>query len=399
MSGPRLPAAQRVAGLGTTVFSEFSALANEHGAVNLGQGFPDFDGPLEVKEAAVQAINGGLNQYAIGSGAVELRRAIAEHQARFYGQKLDPQTMISVTSGATEAIFDTILGIVDPGDEVIIFEPFYDSYVPAVEMAGGVCRYVLLRPADGTHPTWWFDEGELRAAFSDKTRLVIVNTPHNPTGKVYTRAELSLIGELCRKHGAFILSDEVYEHIVFEPARHVPTATVEGLGDRVVTVSSGGKTFSFTGWKIGWAIGAPPLRTPVQNAHQFITFATAAPFQHAIAHALRMTDSFYAELQRDYAKRRDKLCGALRDCGFRVLVPEGTYFAMVDLEGTGFDDDFAFCRHLTTKVGVAAIPPSAFYSAEHKKHGQRFARFAFCKTDAVLDRAAERLRSFRSLTR
>ncbi|MFN7133397.1 MAG: aminotransferase class I/II-fold pyridoxal phosphate-dependent enzyme, partial [Myxococcales bacterium] len=354
--------ARRVAGFGTTVFSEFSALAQQHGAINLGQGFPDFEGPEEIREAAVHALRNGVNQYAMGAGAPELRRAIAEHSRRFYGMDVDPDTMVTVTSGATEAIFDTIVGLIDPGDEVVLFEPFYDSYDASVTMAGGVPRHVPLRPPDAAHPSWWFDEAELRAAFTPRTRLLVLNTPHNPTGKVFTLEELTLIGELCERHEVNVLSDEVYEHIAFAPARHVRPATLPAFANRTVTVSSAGKSFSFTGWKIGWIVAPPELRRAVQSAHQFITFASAAPLQAAVAHALRMPDGYFARLQADYTRKRDRLVAALAESGLRPFVPDGTYFAMADLSPLGFDDDFAFCRFLTTEVGVAAIPPSAFYS-------------------------------------
>lgn len=387
----RSPLSRRVAGFPTTVFSEFSALAAAHGAVNLGQGFPDFDGPEEIKEAAIRAIREGVNQYAIGSGAVALRRAIAEHSRRFYGMAVDPDSMVTVTSGATEALFDAIMGVVDPGDEVILFEPFYDSYVANVEMAGGVPRYVPLRPPDAGHSAWWFDPAELAEAFTPKTRLLVLNTPHNPTGKVFMRSELEAICALCLRHDVLVLADEVYEHLVFEPARHVRIATLPGMSERTITVSSGGKSFSFTGWKIGWVIAAPELRKAVQQAHQFVTFASAAPFQAAIAQALSLPDSYFEALVADYRGKRDKLARALEGAGLRPILPEGTYFVMADTSGFGFADDFAFCRWLTKEGRVAAIPPSAFYCEAHKGQARSLARFAFCKTDSVLERAAEHL--------
>jgi N-succinyldiaminopimelate aminotransferase len=373
------------------VFSEFSALAAAHGAVNLGQGFPDFDGPDEVREAAVRALRDGVNQYAVGMGAETLRKAIAEHSARFYGMEVDPRTMITVTSGATEAIFDSLVALVDPGDEVVLFEPFYDSYAAAVAMAGGTPRFVLLRPPDDAHSLWWFDEDELGAAFGEKTKVIVVNTPHNPTGKVFTIAELSLIAALCEEHDVVALADEVYEHIAFAPAAHVRLATLPGMRRRTVTVSSGGKSFGFTGWKIGWAIAEPPLRDAVQAAHQFVTFASAAPLQAAIAVALRLPDGYFEGFATSYRDKRDRLGRALAGAGLRTLPCEGTYFLMADIRAQGFEDDFAFCRHLTREVGVAAIPPSAFYGPEHRAHGRSLARFAFCKRDETLERAAERL--------
>jgi N-succinyldiaminopimelate aminotransferase len=390
MSRPH--AAERVSRFGTTVFSEFSALAQKHGAVNLGQGFPDFDGPEAVKEAAQRAIRDGVNQYAMGVGSKELRQAIAEHSARFYGQQVDPDTMITVTSGATEAILDVILGLVDPGDEVVAFEPFYDSYDANITFIGAKARYVPLRAPDAQHPQWWIDWAELEAAFSPRTRLLILNSPQNPTGKVFTREELERLGALCVKYDVKVLSDEVYEHIVFAPARHVRPATVPSLADRTVTVSSMGKTFSLTGWKIGWVIAPPPLRDAVQRAHQFVTFATASPLQVATAAALRLPDSYFQELAASYLARREKLLRGLREAGLPSHAPEGSYFILADISHLGFPDDVAFCRHLVTQVGVAAIPPSVFYSPEHKKLGQGFARFAFCKTDGVLDEGVRRLR-------
>ncbi|HEY0095864.1 MAG TPA: aminotransferase class I/II-fold pyridoxal phosphate-dependent enzyme, partial [Archangium sp.] len=307
--------AGRVAHLGTTVFSEFSALALKHGAMNLGQGFPDFDGPEAVKEAARTAITEGLNQYAPGIGLRALRVALAEHSARFYGQQVDPDTMVTVTSGATEAILCVLLGLVDPGDEVILFEPFYDSYDANLAFIGAKARYVPLRPPDASHAAWWFDRDEVRAAFGPKTRVLILNTPHNPTGKVFTREELEFLGGLCAEHDVKLLSDEVYEHILFAPARHVRPATLPVLADRTVTVSSGGKSFSLTGWKVGWIIAPPPLRDAVQRAHQFVTFATASPLQAAFAAALRLPDTYFQELSALYLARRERLLAGLAEAG------------------------------------------------------------------------------------
>ena len=383
--------AARIATFGTTVFSEFSALAQAHQAVNLGQGFPDFDGPPEVRAAAVAAIDGGVNQYAIGMGAQELREAIADHAYRFYRQTVDPKSMVTVTSGATEALFDAILGLVNPGDEVVLFEPFYDSYEASVIMAGGVPRCVALRPPDDGHPTWWFDRAEVERTFGPRTRLLLLNTPHNPTGTVFTEDEIAFLGGLCAKVGAVVIADEVYEHLVYAPAKHVRVATVPGLETRTVTVSSGGKSFGFTGWKVGWAIAPPSLRDAVQRVHQFVTFATAAPFQQAIAKGLRLPDAHFRDFTAQYQRKRDRLVSAIREAGLKPLPTEGTYFVMADIRAAGFDDDFEFCRFLTREVGVAAIPPSAFYGKEHAPQGKAFARFAFCKKDETLERAAVRL--------
>ena len=389
--------ARRVSGFGTTVFSEFSALAANTGAVNLGQGFPDFDGPEEVKEAAVRAIRGGVNQYAAGAGNPALRAAIAEHAARFYGQAVDPAREVTVTSGATEAIFDAVAGLVDPGDEVVAFEPLYDSYAASVAMAHGVLKPVLLRPPDAGHAAWWFEPDALRAAFSERTKVLLLNTPHNPTGKVFTRHELELCAALCQEHDVVAVADEVYEHLVYAPARHLRLATLAGMAERTLTLSSAGKTFSLTGWKVGWAIGPEELRGAVQGAHQFVTFATAAPLQAAVAEALRLPDAFFAGLPLQFAARRDRLAGALAAAGLPAFPAEGSYFLIAgiagarDGAGAPFADDFAFCRWLTREVGVAAIPPSAFYLPEHAAHGRGFARFAFCKREATLDEAARRL--------
>ncbi len=387
------PESKRVAGFGTTVFSEFSRLANEARAVNLGQGFPDFDGPDEVKQAAWDAIRSGVNQYAQSQGAPALRAAVAKHAARFYDQHVDPETMVGVTSGATEAIFDTAMALLDPGDEAVLFEPFYDSYVASVQMAGAVPRYVRLFPPDTRHTAWWFDESELAAAFSPRTRLVFVNTPHNPTGKVFTRDELKLIGALAAKHDAVVLSDEVYEHLVFAPALHVRTASIPELAERTVTISSGGKSFSFTGWKIGWSIAPPALAKAVQKAHQWVTFASASPFQTAIAAALALPDSYFTGFEAMYRAKRDLICAAVAKAGMVPLTPEGTYFVIARTDGKlgAHPDDVSFCRWLTTTGGVAAIPPSAFYCAEHKAQARALARFAFCKTDPLLQEAARRL--------
>jgi N-succinyldiaminopimelate aminotransferase len=316
---------------------------------------------------------------------------------RFYGQAVDPEREVVVTSGATEALFAAAMGLVDPGDEVIIFEPFYDSYVPDTTMAGGVPRYVPLRP-DGPEGQWVFDPDELKAAFNERTKLIFVNTPHNPTGKVFIEAELKYIAELCQHWDVVAVCDEVYEHIVFDERRHTRLATLPGMAERTVTISSHGKSFSFTGWKVGWAIAPPPLRQAVQQAHQFITYATASPFQEAAAVALSLPDDYYQALAEVYQAQRDFLCTALEDAGLKIMKPQGTYFVIadfgeMDLKALGVDDDVSFCKYLTREAGVAAIPPTFFYSAEHKSLARYLARFAFCKTLPTLDEAARRLRA------
>ncbi len=385
------PESARVAPFGTTIFTEMSRLAVQLKAVNLGQGFPDFDGPAEVKQAALDAITAGVNQYGITTGNPMLRHAIAEHAKRFYGQTLDPEKQVTVTSGATEAIFDAVMGLVNPGDEVVLFEPYYDSYLASVQMAGGVPRFVQLRPPATSDGAWWFDEQELRAAFTSKTKLCIVNTPHNPTGKLFTREELELIHALVAKHGAVLLSDEVYEHLVFGPGSHLRPATLSP--EQTLTISSGGKSFSFTGWKIGWALGPEALVRATQKAHQWVTFAVAHPFQVAIATALRLPDSYFSGFIADYRRKRDVLVDGLRRAGFDPLVPHGSYFVMARTgrHRRAPEDDVAFCRRLLHEAGVASIPPSVFFTPEHAPAVHGLARFAFCKTDPVLTEGLARL--------
>jgi aspartate/methionine/tyrosine aminotransferase len=378
--------AQRVAGFGTSVFTEMSRLAIRHRAVNLGQGFPDFPGPDFVKDAAIQAIRGDQNQYAVSHGALRLRRAIAETWQRTYGREVDPEKEVTVGSGATEVILDAILALVNPGDEVILFEPFYDSYLPDVLMAGGVPRFVTLQP-----PDWHFDRQALAGLFSPRTRLLLINTPHNPTGRMFGREELSFIASLCQQHEALVITDEVYEQIRFDGAEHVPMATLPGMWERTLTVNSTGKTFSMTGWKIGYAVGPPGLNHAVRATHQFVTFSTSTPFQEAMATAIETAAriGYYDQLRREYAARRDLLAAALTSAGLPPLPIQGSYFMLSDLRGMGFPDDVSFCRHLTTEVGVAAIPPSAFYADPAR--APLLARFCFAKRHETLRAAAERL--------
>jgi N-succinyldiaminopimelate aminotransferase len=380
---------QRVAGFGATVFVEINALAREHGAVNLGQGAPDFDGPLEVLEAAVRAVNGAMNQYAPGIGMPVVRAAIAAHADRFYQQKVDPESEVLVTSGATEAVFAAILGLTDAGDEVIVFEPVYDSYVPNMVMAGVAPRYVPLRGEN-----WTFDPDELAQAFGPRTRAIIINTPHNPTGKSYSREELSCIAALCQKHNVVAITDEVYEHILYDDTVHTRLATLPGMAERTLTISSLGKTFSVTGWKIGWAIGPEPLVTAVNRAHQFITFAVASPLQAAAATALGLPLSFFENLRGMYQAKRDLMLDALKRAGFNALEPQGSYFIMCDWRGVAprhVSDDVQFAHWLTKEIGVACIPPSIFYQDADKHLGKYLARFSVCKKDETLCAAAERL--------
>ncbi|MCA9300105.1 MAG: aminotransferase class I/II-fold pyridoxal phosphate-dependent enzyme, partial [Phycisphaerales bacterium] len=351
--------ATRFAPFGTTIFAEMTRLATLHQAVNLSQGFPDFDGPTFIIDAAEKAMREGHNQYARMSGEPVLCEAIAHRWARDTGMAVDPDTTVTVTSGCTEALAATFLGLLNPGDEVILFEPWYDSYQACAAMAGAVPRLVPLRPdADGV---FRFDEAEFRAAWTPRTRAVLVNTPHNPTGKVFTREELDLVASCCRAHDAIAITDEVYEHIVFE-GEHVRLATLPGMEDRTITLSSLGKTFSLTGWKIGWAIAPPHLTRGIRSAHQFLTFAIATPFQHGAVVALRDGDEAIAEMRTRYRAARDHLASALDEVGFRACRPQGTYFIMADHSALGFEDDVACCRALCEEAGIAAIPPTAFYT-------------------------------------
>lgn len=380
---------QRVAGFGTTVFVEINNLARQHNAVNLGQGAPDFDGPPEVLAAAVEAVNSALNQYAPGIGMPAVREAIAKHSERFYGQKLNPDTEVLVTTGATEGVFAAILGLTDPGDEAIVFEPVYDTYVPNMVMAGVTPRYV---PLCGDN--WEFDPDELAKAFNSRTRAIIVNTPHNPTGKVFSRDELRAIAELCQKHNVIAITDEVYEHILYDDALHTRLATLPGMHERTLTISSLGKTFSVTGWKIGWAIGSAPLVNAVNQAHQFITYAVASPLQAAAAAALNLPFNFFENLQSSYQSRRDRMVDVLQKTGFKVFRPAGSYFVMIDWRGVApahVQDDMQFAEWLIREIGVACIPASPFYQESDKHLGKHFARFAVCKKDETLAAAAERL--------
>ena len=385
---PRGPLNRRLAGLGTTIFAEMSALATATGAINLGQGFPDTDGPREIAEAAVAAIREGRgNQYPPGPGIPELRQAVAEHQKRFHGLSVDPDREVLVTAGATEAIAAAMLALLEPGDEVIAFEPFYDSYAACIAMAGGRRVPLTLRA-----PSFRPDIDELRALITPQTRLLLLNTPHNPTGTVLTAEESRAIAALAVEHDLLVVTDEVYEHLVFE-GRHLPIAALPGMRERTVSISSAGKTFSFTGWKVGWVTGTPDLVAAVRTAKQFLTYVSAGPFQYAVAEALRLPDAYFAGFRTDLRRKRDLLTAGLRAAGFEVYAPQGTYFVTTDIAPLGEHDAYAFCRSLPERCGVVAVPNSVFYDTPDA--GRTQVRFTFCKKDEVLAEAVRRLAALR----
>ncbi len=384
------PLVARMRPFGTTIFAEMSALAVRTGAVNLGQGFPDNDGPPEMLAAASEAIHSGQNQYPPGPGIPALRAAIGVHQKRFWGLEYDPDGEILVTAGATEAIAAAILALCETGDEVVCFEPYYDSYAASIALAGAVRRPVTLRPQEDGR--YGFDPDDLRRAFGPRTRLVLLNSPHNPTGKVFTRAELDLVAELCQEHDVYAVTDEVYEHLAFTDAAeaHVPLATLPGMRERTLRISSAGKTFSCTGWKIGWASGPAPLVAATTKVKQFLTYVNGAPFQPAVALALGLPDAYYDDFRAGLQSRRDLLIAGLTDAGFEVFTPEGTYFVTADITPLGGTDGFEFCRALPHEKGVVAVPTQVFY--DDPEAGRRLVRFAFCKRPEVLEEAVKRLR-------
>ncbi len=380
---PANPLVPRLRGLGTTIFAEMSALALATGSINLGQGFPDVDGPDQIKQVAVDAIWAGRNQYPPGIGVPELRLAIAHHQQRFYGIDLDADSQVLVTAGATEAVAAAMLAMVDTGDEVIALEPYYDSYAASIVMAGGFRVPVTLRA-----PDFRLDVDRLRAAVTPRTKLILLNSPHNPTGTVLNLAELQAVADVAIEHDLIVVTDEVYEHLVYD-GLHTPISTLPGMWERTLTISSGGKTFAFTGWKVGWATGPAELVGAVRTTKQFLTYVNAAPLQPAIAVGLSLGDDYYATLVADLRRKRDLLCAGLADVGFRVYRPAGTYFVTTDVTPLGYDDGVAFCRELPKRAGVVAIPHSVFY--DNVDAGRSLVRFAFCKRDDVLHDAVDRL--------
>jgi N-succinyldiaminopimelate aminotransferase len=392
-STPADPLVARMRPFGTTIFTEMSALALRTGAINLGQGFPDTDGPAEMLAAAAEALRSGANQYPPLPGIPALRHAIVAHDERFWGLTRNPDTEVVVTAGATEAIAAAILGLCEPGDEVVCFEPYYDSYAASIALAGAARRPVTLRP--GPDGRFYFDERELRAAFGPRTRLVLLNSPHNPTGKVFTGDELALIAGLCQEHDVYAVTDEVYEHLVFTDASasHVPLAALPGMQERTVRISSAGKTFSCTGWKIGWATGPSALVSAVLRVKQFLTFVNAAPLQPAVAVALGLPDEYFAGFRASLQSRRDRLVAGLSAAGLGVLPSEGTYFVTTDIRPLSGTDGVEFCRSLPERCGVVAVPTQVFY--DDQDAGRHLVRFAFCKRADVIDEAVRRLRGAR----
>ncbi|MDN5789260.1 MAG: pyridoxal phosphate-dependent aminotransferase [Micrococcales bacterium] len=380
------PLITRMRPFGETIFAEMSALAGRTGSINLGQGFPDTDGPASMLEAAKAAIDGGRNQYPPGAGVPELLEAIAAHQQRFYGLRVDPRSEVLVTVGATEAIASVILALCEPGDEVVTFEPYYDSYAAVVALAGAARRTSVLR-----FPDFAVDEASLRAAFSPRTRAVLLNTPHNPTGKVFTREELELIASFAREHDAWVVTDEVYEHLTFDGIPHIPMTTLPGMADRTITISSAGKTFSATGWKVGWLTGPAEAVTAARTVKQFLTFVGSGPFQPAVAHALGLGDEVYAGLRDSLQHKRDLLCEALAASGLTVSRPQGTYFVIADAAPLGATDALDFARRLPELAGVVGVPVPVF--CDDKDAARTLIRFAFCKRDEILVEAARRLTS------
>jgi aminotransferase len=367
-----------------SVIREMTRLAIRHGAVNLSQGFPDFPAPAEIKRAAQDAIAADINQYAITWGAKSFRNAIAEKFQRTQGLAPDPETEITVCCGSTEAMISSMMAIINPGDEVVVFEPFYENYGPDAILSGATPRFVKLRP-----PDWTFDPAELAAAFGPATKAIILNTPNNPTGHVFERAELECISDLCQRWNAFAITDEIYEHMVYDGARHISLATLDGMRDRTITINALSKTYSVTGWRVGWAIAPPDVTAAIRKVHDFLTVGAAAPLQEAGTVAMHFPPSYYETLAREYAARRDRMIEILTGAGFRCFKPRGAYYIMTDISAFGFPDDVAFAHYLVKEIGVACVPGSSFY--RHPADGRTHVRFTFCKTEKTFQAAAERL--------
>jgi len=390
MQGNRLSA--KASQFTESVIREMTRLAIQHSAINLAQGFPDFAAPEEIKRAAKDAIDADINQYAITWGAKSLRNAIARKFERTQGVTVDPEREITVCCGATEAMMSAMMAIINPGDEVIVFEPFYENYGPDAILSGASPRFVKLHPPRG-HEGWSFDPQELAAAFSPATKAIILNTPNNPTGKVFRRDELELIRDLCVRANVFAITDEIYEHMLYDGAEHISIASLEGMRDRTITINAMSKTYSVTGWRVGWAIAPPDVSSAIRKVHDFLTVGAAAPLQEAGALALQLPESYYRKLAADYLLRRDKMLGILEKAGFRCFKPSGAYYIMTDISAFGFPDDLQFARYLVKEIGVAAVPGSSFY--HNPAEGSRHLRFTFCKKDSTLEAAAERLSKLR----
>ena len=393
--GKRLTS-ERTDRFGESVIREMTREAMLHDAINLAQGFPDFAAPEELKRAAQQAVAADVNQYAITWGAKTLRDAIARRMKATQGLEVDPETEITVCCGSTEAMIASLLAVTNAGDEIVIFEPFYENYGPDAILSGALPRFVKLRPPADPGGEWAFDERELRAAFGARTKAIVLNTPNNPTGKVFTRAELELIRDLCLEHEALAITDEIYEHILYDGAEHISMARVEGMRDRTITINGMSKTYSVTGWRVGWAVAPEALSGAIRKVHDFLTVGAPAPLQEAGVAALALPQAYYQRLAGDYRARRDRLLPALRQAGFEAYTPRGAYYVMTDIGGFGFADDIAFASHLVRDIGVAVVPGSSFYS--DARDGARQVRFAFCKRPETLDEAASRLMKLRAKT-
>jgi aspartate/methionine/tyrosine aminotransferase len=376
-----------------SVIREMTRQAMLHGAVNLAQGFPDFPAPAEIKRAAQEAVEADVNQYAITWGAKNLRNAIARQMQEWQAIAVDPEKQITVCCGSTEAMISTLLAVCNKGDEVVIFEPFYENYGPDSVLSGAKPVFVKLRPPVTANGEWGFDERELRAAFHHQTKAVILNTPNNPTGKVFTRRELELIRDLCVEFNVLAITDEIYEHILYDGTQHISMASLEGMSERTVTINGLSKSYSVTGWRVGWAVGPPAITNAIRKVHDFLTVGAPAPLQEAGAAALGLPRAYYENLANGYCARRDRLIPALEEAGFRCFRPRGAYYVMTDISAFGFDDDVAFTKYLVKEIGVAAVPGSSFYN--DPRDGGKQVRFAFCKKDATLDEAGQRLRKLR----
>ena len=387
------PLTSRLQGFGASIFAEMTALAVSTGSINLGQGFPDYDGPTEVLQIAREQISAGNNQYPPGIGMPDLRLAVSEHQERFWGLTYDPDSEILITMGATEALAGALLGILNDGDEVIVFEPLFDTYAGCIALSGAQMVPITLRPQ--TSGRYEFDAGELRKSITPKTRMILLNSPHNPTGSVFTLEELQIIAAVAIDNDLIVISDEVYEHLIFDNKKHIPIATLPGMFERTITISSGGKSFNTTGWKIGWACAPAPLIAATRMAKQLFTFAGGSPFQPAIAAGLRLPDQYFQALASDLQHKRDVLMNALDACGLQPITPEGTYFITADIRGRRPDGDgVAFCRELPLQAGIVAIPAAVLYDPRHESEGRHLVRFAFCKELTTISRASDQLKAW-----